>query len=129
MLVEVLLQLLVGKVDVELLKPVHVEVLEAKDVQNANEREASVRPLDPGVDALQDPLEQVGIETHGCGVPGITSLREWRMVYMYTCESTSVGIDTIPPYSIYGVGNYMYVYRGQVACTREREAAERRRIQ
>ena len=35
-LVEVFLELLVGKVDIELLKSVHIEILKPKNVQNAN---------------------------------------------------------------------------------------------
>ena len=37
MFVEVLLQFLVGKVDVELFKSIHVEILKPKNVQDANE--------------------------------------------------------------------------------------------
>ena len=37
--VEVFLKLLVGKIDVELLEPIHLKILEPKNVQNPNEGE------------------------------------------------------------------------------------------
>ena len=50
MLVEVLLKLLVGKVDVELLKTVHSEILEAKDVQDAHKGKLLLPTSNPPVD-------------------------------------------------------------------------------
>ena len=61
MLVEILLQLLVGEVDVELFEPVHLEVLKAKNVQDTNECKLLLPSSDPDVDLLQDPLEKVRV--------------------------------------------------------------------
>ena len=36
-LVEVFLELLVGKVDVELLKPIHFKIFKPKNIENTNE--------------------------------------------------------------------------------------------
>ena len=74
MFVEVLLKLLVGKVDVELLKSVHHKVLKAEDVQHSHEGKLVLSSLDAVVDLLQDPAKQVGIETHGSGVSRVISL-------------------------------------------------------
>lgn len=78
MLVEILLQFLIGKVNIELLKAIHFKVLEPKNVQDANESKLVLSPTYAQVDLLQDPLEQVGIESHGGGVSGVRSLREGR---------------------------------------------------
>ena len=64
MLIEVLLQLLVGEIDIELLKPIYVKVLETKDVEHTNEREALCSSLYSSIDFLQYPAEQVCIEPH-----------------------------------------------------------------
>ena len=75
MLVEVLLQLLIGKVDVELLKAVHFKVLEPEDVEHPNEGKLLPSP-DASVDPLQDPAEEIGIQGHGHGVTRVLGLGE-----------------------------------------------------
>ncbi len=82
MFVEVLLQLLVGEVDVELFKTVHLEVLKAKDVQDSSEDKFVLPPANTNVDLVQDPLEEVGVETHGGGVTRVRSL--WLCVHVCT---------------------------------------------
>lgn len=62
--VEVFLELLVGKVDVELLKAVHSEVFKAKDVKDTHKGKLLLCTPDPRIDLPQDPAEQAGIETH-----------------------------------------------------------------
>ena len=74
MLVEVLLQLLVGEVDVELFEAVHFEVLEPEDVEHPNKGER-LSSLDASIDPLQDPAEEIGVERHGHGVPRVLCLR------------------------------------------------------
>lgn len=73
--VEELLKFLVGKVDAKLLKPVHRKVLKAEDIENSNESKLVLPTLDTSVDFLQDPAEEVGIDTHGSGVTRVSSLR------------------------------------------------------
>ncbi len=59
LVVEVALELLVGKVDTELLKTVVIKVLEAKDIQNANiELVAGGVRLQVVVESIHDPPEQ-----------------------------------------------------------------------
>ena len=65
MLVEVLLQLLVGKVDVELLEAVDLKVLKAKDVEHPDEGEPLQASFDSDVDAVEDPAKEVGVKSHG----------------------------------------------------------------
>ena len=74
-LVEILLQLLVGEVDVELLEAVHLEVLEPKDVEHPNEGEL-LSSFDASVDPLQDPAEEIGVQRHGHGVSRVLGLWE-----------------------------------------------------
>ena len=62
--VEVLLELLVGKVDIELLKAVHSEVFKAKDVKDTHKGKLLLCTPNPCIDLPQDPAEQAGIETH-----------------------------------------------------------------
>ena len=64
MLVEVLLKFLIGKVDVELLEAIDVKVLKAKDVEYPD-KDKRLSSLDAGIDLLQDPTEEVGIQPHG----------------------------------------------------------------
>ena len=64
-LVEVLLQLLVGKVDVELLKAIHFKILKAKDVQDSYEGKLVLPSSNTYIDLLQNPLKEVGIQSHG----------------------------------------------------------------
>ena len=64
MLVEVFLKLLIGKVDVELLKTVHSEILEAKDVKDTHKGELILPTSYPPVDLSQDPAEQASIQAH-----------------------------------------------------------------
>ena len=68
MLVEVLLEFLVGKVDVELFKSIHFKVLKSKNVQDTDERKLVLTSFDSDVDSLENPAEQVGIDTHGRGI-------------------------------------------------------------
>ena len=74
MLVEVLLEFLISKVDVELFKPIHFKVFKPKNVEYSNEGEFILPSSDSNVDPLQNPSEQVGIDTHGSGVSRIFSL-------------------------------------------------------
>ena len=60
--VELLLQLLVGVVDAELLKPVCLEHLEAIDVQDTNEQVLGRVTPEGSVDAPHHPLEQTGVQ-------------------------------------------------------------------
>ena len=62
--VEVFLELLVGKIDIELLKAVHGEVFKAKDVKDTHKGKLLRCTPDPCIDLPQDPAEQAGIETH-----------------------------------------------------------------
>ena len=64
-LVEVLLQLLVGKVDVELLKAIHFKILKAKDVQDSYEGKFSLSSSNACIDLLQNPLKETVIQSHG----------------------------------------------------------------
>lgn len=65
-LVEVLLEFLICKVDVELFKSIHFKVLEAKNVQYSDEGELVLTTSDSVIDALENPSKQVGIDAHGC---------------------------------------------------------------
>ena len=73
MLVEVLLKLLVGKVDVELLESINFKVLEAKDVQDPDKLEVLLAQ-ETVVDTVQDPTEGIGVEGHADRVPRVASL-------------------------------------------------------
>lgn len=66
--VEILLQLLIGKIDVELLKSIDLKVLKPKNVQNTNEGKLLLPTTNPHVYLLQDPAEEVCVESHGSGV-------------------------------------------------------------
>lgn len=76
MFVEVLLKLLVGKVDVELFKSIHFKVFKTENVQHSNEGELVLSSFDSGVDPLQDPAKEVGVHTHGGGVTRVFGLEE-----------------------------------------------------
>ena len=75
MFVEILLKFLISKVYIELLKTVHFKVLKPKNVQDTNESKLVLSSTNTQVDLLQDPLEEVGVESHGGGVSGVRSLR------------------------------------------------------
>jgi hypothetical protein len=53
-LIEVLLQLLVGEVDAELLEAVHHEVLKAEDVQHSNERRLALGLTSDSLYSIRD---------------------------------------------------------------------------
>ena len=73
MLVEVLLQLLIGKVNVELLKAVHLKVLKTKNVQHPDKLEGFLAQKSV-VDTIQDPSKYVGIQGHANGISRVTCL-------------------------------------------------------
>lgn len=75
MLVEELLELLVGKVDTELLKTIHCKVLKTENIQYTDECKLVLSSLDSRINPLQDPAEEVGIDTHGGRVTGVSGLR------------------------------------------------------
>ncbi len=72
--VKILLQLLVGIVDVELLKAVELKVFKAKNVQHANGVE-SVGTLQGNIELGHNPFEQLGIQGHRQRVARVGSLR------------------------------------------------------
>lgn len=74
MFVEVLLEFLIGKIDVELFKSIHFEVLESENVEHSDEGKLVLSSSDSHVDSLQNPPKQVGIDTHRSGVTGVFSL-------------------------------------------------------
>ena len=57
MLIEVFLELLVGKIYVELFKSVHFEILESKNVEHSNKGKLVLPSSDSHVDSLQDPTK------------------------------------------------------------------------
>ena len=74
MFVEIFLQLLIRKIDVELFKPVNGKVLKAKDIQNTHKCKLVLPATNSDVNLFQNPAEEVGIETHGGGISGVFSL-------------------------------------------------------
>lgn len=80
-LVEVLLEFLVGKIDVELFKPIHFEILESENVKYSDKGELVLSSSDSHVDSLQNPSKQVGIDTHRSGVTGVFSLENKKSSY------------------------------------------------
>ena len=74
MLVEILLQLLVGKVDVELFESIDLKVFKSKDIQYADEGKVIFSSFNACIDLLQDPAKEVGIQSHGSRVSGVPSL-------------------------------------------------------
>lgn len=53
--VEVLLEFLVGKIDVELFKSIHFKVLESENVEHSDKLELVLSSSDSHVDSLQNP--------------------------------------------------------------------------
>ena len=82
-LVEVLLEFLVGKIDVELFKSIHFEILESENVEHSDKGKLVLSSSDSHVDSLQNPPKQVGIDTHCSGVTGVFSL-EHKQVHVLT---------------------------------------------
>ncbi len=78
MLAELLLQLLVGVVDAELLEAVLAERLEAVDVEHAYEGGGLHGALQTLVDLRHDPVEDRGVHVLGERVPGEQRLAQWQ---------------------------------------------------
>ena len=74
MLIEVFLEFLVGKIDVELFKSIHFEILKSKNVKHSDKGKLVLSSSDSHVDSLQDPAKQVGIDTHSSGITRVFSL-------------------------------------------------------
>ena len=74
-LIELLLQLLVGVVDAELFETVDLERFEAVDVQDADEAVRVLRPLQSLVDQLHHHGEEQRIDVLGQRVPGVRCFR------------------------------------------------------
>mmetsp|Transcript_6645 Transcript_6645/g.16124 ORF Transcript_6645/g.16124 Transcript_6645/m.16124 type:complete len:339 (-) Transcript_6645:610-1626(-) len=72
--VEVRLQLLVGEVDAELLERVDLELLEAKNVEDANEGARLRVGEQANVDLLAQPVEETRIDRLGQRVAGVSRL-------------------------------------------------------
>ena len=68
-LVELLLQLLVGVVDTELLEGIRLESLEAVNVKDSDELVDLEVGLERPVDLVDDPVEDVAVDTLDQGVP------------------------------------------------------------
>ena len=73
-----LLQILVGKIDAELLETVGLKVLESKDVENPDGAHVAAAPhvrlVDGGVDLLHDVDEETAVDALGEGVPDVLRL-------------------------------------------------------
>ena len=89
--VEVLLEFLVGKIDVELFKSIHFEILESENVEHSDKGKLVLSSSDSHVDSLQNPPKQVGIDTHCSGVTGVFSL-EHKEVVSYLIQHTTMYI-------------------------------------
>ena len=72
--VKVLLEFLIGKVDVKLFKSVYFKVLKTKDIQDTNKRKLVFSTANSSIDLFQDPSKDVGIQPHCSGVTSIISL-------------------------------------------------------
>jgi hypothetical protein len=81
-LIEVLLEFLVGKINVELFKSIHFEILESENVEYSDKGKLVLPSSDSHVDSLQNPPKQVGIDTHRRGVTRIFSLEYKEVVYL-----------------------------------------------
>ena len=73
-----LLQILVGKINAELLETVGLKVLESKDVENPDGAHVAAAPhvrlVDGGVDLLHDVDKETAVDTLGEGVPDVLGL-------------------------------------------------------
>eukprot|EP01137_Pigoraptor_chileana_P023535 Opistho-2@89969 len=74
-LIEVLLELLVGVVDAHLLKAVLLEVLKSENVEHSD-REECLLCADDLVDAGNNPLEELHVQLHSEGIARVDSLRD-----------------------------------------------------
>ena len=74
MLVEVFLKFLISKIDVELFKSIHFEILEPKNVEHSNKGKLVLPSSDSDINSLQNPPKQVGIDSHRSRITRIFSL-------------------------------------------------------
>ena len=68
MTVKILLQLLVGKIDIKLFKPVDFKVFKTEDVKDTNRTERRAAVPESYVDPLENPTKQTGVQRHGHGI-------------------------------------------------------------
>lgn len=89
MLVEVELEVFIGKVDAELFKTVKFKVLEPKDVQHCNGG-LSVSVAYDVVHPLHQPREETGVQGLGQGIPARAGRQQWQLKSNGHCARSAV---------------------------------------